>query len=102
MTTQISSAPADYFKTIVLGTACGTHSVTQSHTDSLGNVTTDTTLLSIRGVYCSTAGDIKMTDAEGGTPTEFFGLVAGAVYPLCPTLCAAATGTSATLIALYG
>lgn len=60
------------------------------------------TSLPIRGVYCSGVGNavLQYTQEDGTVATvDFTGLVAGAVYPFCPSR---QIGGDATLIALYG
>jgi hypothetical protein len=70
-------------------------------TDASGNH--QFTSLPIRGVYCKTAGNavLQYTQEDGTTvdTVDFTGLVAGAVYPFCPSR---QMGGNATLIALYG
>ena len=96
------SDPAEYFVAVTQGTDISTISRDVTTQTSQGLSLTAPTLFTIRGVYCTVAGDIKMTDANGDV-TEFIGLVAGATYPVSPVSVATSTsGTDAVLIALYG
>ena len=65
--------------------------------------TVQTIALPIRGVYCTAKGNavLQYTEEDGTTidTVNFTGLVAGAVYPFCPSR---QISGNATLIALYG
>ena len=112
MRSTSNSDPVSYWQTIVADATetstdatklVSTMSVTYV-TESNGNLDTETreTALQIRGVYCAVAGNavLQFVEDDGVASTvDFTGLVAGAVYPFCPSR---QISGGATLIALYG
>ena len=113
MRSSSNSDPVSYWQAIALdasGTATdvgklvSTLTVPRSRVEGGGGAAATSTVdLPIRGVYCTTAGNavLQYTKEDGSTPVQldFTGLVAGAVYPFCPSR---QISGDATLIALYG
>ena len=113
MRSSSNSDPVSYWQAIALdasGTATdvgklvSTLTVPRSRVEGGGGAAATSTVdLPIRGVYCKTAGNavLQYTKEDGNTidTVNFTGLVAGAVYPFCPSR---QISGDATLIALYG
>ena len=114
MRSSSNSDPVSYWQAIALdasGTATDVGKLVSTLTvprttpnrgvDASGTV--QTIALPIRGVYCTAKGNavLQYTKDDGSTPVQldFTGLVAGAVYPFCPSR---QISGDATLIALYG
>jgi hypothetical protein len=53
-----------------------------------------------RGVYCGTAGDLKVT-LYGGDIVTFTSLVGGVIHPICAARVWATGTTAANIIAVY-
>ena len=95
MRSSSNSDPVSYWQAIALD-ASGTAT-------DVGKLVSTLTVPRSRVVYCKTAGNavLQYTKEDGNTidTVNFTGLVAGAVYPFCPSR---QISGDATLIALYG